>query len=227
MSGCASLAVGSAGAEYRCWGEPVPQSVLESGPTADTLEAADALQGHEVPQIEPADWTVLHDSDERVALVRELDEPEDLGAGDVRTHELLTIEWVDAVNLDPSPAWVLSRHSTCALATESGESASVTLDPANPPDPTSSELHLLVTERACNSGQDAAGRVRLVEISQDEETVGVEIAVAPREGAAGCPSNPPTPFVVELGGPLGDRAVYDTSVLPSRQLTMPPEDATT
>ncbi len=235
LSGCAGLVAGSAesagparsaasaGTEYRCWGEQVPQSALESGPTADTLEAAEALDGTEVPEIDPAEWTVLWDSAQKVVLIRELDEPEDLGAGDVRTHELLAVEWVDAVNLDPSPAWVLSRLSTCALATEAGESASVTLDPATPPDPASSELHLLVTEMACNSGQVAEGRVRVVELAQDEEAVGVEIAVDPREGGADCQSNPPTPFVVELDAPLGDRAVYDTSVLPPRELTMPPE----
>lgn len=210
VAGCASTGVASADTVYRCWGEPVPLSVLESGPTADTLDAAEALDGVEVPQIDPAEWTVLSESDTRVALLRELDKAEDLGAGDVRTHELLAIEWVDAANLDPSPAWMLGQHSTCALATESGESASVTLDPANPPDPASSRLHLLVTEMACNSGQDAEGRVRLVRLSEGEESVGVEIAVDPREGDAACPSNP-TPFVVELDAPLGDRGVYDAA----------------
>jgi hypothetical protein len=209
---------------FWCSGEPVPAGVLENGATAESLEHAEALAGHEVPVIDPAEWIVLSESDENVALIRELDEPEDLGAGDVRTHELLAIAWVDAANLDPSPAWVLDRHSSCALAVDAGTdggAATVTLDPGAPPDAAATTVHLLVTEQACNSGLDADGRVRVVRLDQGESTIGVHVVVDPREGDQSCPSNPATPFVVELDAPLDGRGLYDVSVSPPRELEMP------
>lgn len=215
-------------AEYLCWDVPVPLSVLDEGTTADTLgdHGRAALEGAEVPPIDPSEWTVLTESAEHVALIRELDEPEDLGAGDVRTHELLTVEWVDAVNLDPSPAWVLGRHGTCALrvgeasAQEIG-AAGLTLDPANPPDPAADEIHLLVTEQACASGEPATGRIVLTDVAEADDVIDLVIGVRERAGEADCPSNPPTPFVVELDAPLGDRIVRDAAVIPPRELTMP------
>jgi hypothetical protein len=218
--------------EYLCWDVPVPLSVLDDGATADTLgeDGRAALEGAEVPPIDPAEWTIVTESPELVALIRELDEPEDLGAGDVRTHELLTVAWVDAANLDPSPAWVLGRYGTCALRTDSADhvpdgealgEAGLTLDPANPPDPAAREVHLLVTEQACASGEAATGRVVLADLVEADDVVDLVIGVKELPGGANCPSNPPTPFVVELDAPLGDRAVRDAAVTPPRELTMP------
>ena len=36
-----------------------------------------------------------------------------------------------------------------------------------------------------------------------------------------CPSNPPTPFTVDLDEPLGDRLLLDASTLPPRPITLP------
>jgi hypothetical protein len=210
---------------YRCWETVVPDDVLESGVTADHLseDGRAALDGLEVPPIDPAEWTVVEDGAERVALLRELDGPEDLGAGDVRTHEMLVIEWTDAPNLDPSPTWVLTAAQTCALRADLGElgTATLTLDPEHPPVPDARELHLLVTEMACNDGEDAEGRVRLSALAVRDDAVAVTVGVEPRTGGANCPSNPPTPFVVELDEPLGDRVVLDASVHPAREVVLP------
>ncbi|WP_141387292.1 hypothetical protein [Cellulosimicrobium cellulans] len=210
---------------YRCWETVVPDDVLESGVTADHLseDGRAALDGLEVPPIDPAEWTVVEDGAERVALLRELDGPEDLGAGDVRTHEMLVIEWTDAPNLDPSPTWVLTAAQTCALRADLGElgTATLTLDPEHPPVPDARELHLLVTEMACNNGEDAEGRVRLSALAVRDDAVAVTVGVEPRTGEANCPSNPPTPFVVELDEPLGDRVVLDASVHPAREVVLP------
>lgn len=210
---------------YRCWENVVPDDVLESGVTADHLseDGRAALDGLEVPPIDPAEWTVVEDGAERVALLRELDGPEDLGAGDVRTHEMLVIEWTDAPNLDPSPTWVLTAAQTCALRADLGElgTATLTLDPEHPPVPDARELHLLVTEMACNNGEDAEGRVRLSALAVRDDAVAVTVGVEPRTGDANCPSNPPTPFVVELDEPLGDRVVLDASVHPAREVVLP------
>ncbi len=225
LGGCAT-ADGTAGeGAYRCWETVVPGGVLDSGVTADRLseEGRAALDGLEVPPIDPADWIVVEDGAERVALLRELDDPEDLGAGDVRTHEMLVIEWTDAPNLDPSPTWFLTAAQTCALRADLGglSTATLTLDPEHPPAPDAHEVHLLVTEMACNSGQDAEGRVRLSDLAVRDDAIAVTVGVEARTGEADCPSNPPTPFVVELDEPLGDRVVLDASVHPAREVVLP------
>lgn len=228
--GACATADGPAGATagegaYRCWETVVPDDVLDSGVTADHLseDGQAALDGLEVPPIDPAEWTVVADGAERVALLRELDDPEDLGAGDVRTHEMLVIEWTDAPNLDPSPTWLLTAAQTCALRADLGElaTATLTLDPDHPPVPDARELHLLVTEMACNNGEDAEGRVRQSALAVRDDAVEVTIGVEPRTGGASCPSNPPTPFVVALDEPLGDRVVLDASVRPAREVVLP------
>ncbi len=231
LGGCATQRDGAVpGADvdtaYSCMGNPVPRDVLENGPTAAELGETSraALGGLDVPELEdPAQWTVLEESDERVVLLRELDEVDDLGQGDVRTHEVLAIEWVDAPNLDPSPTWMLAQRSGCALTVDLGGlgEASVTLDPAHPLDPAAREVHLLVTEQECNSGEDAEGRVRVVALREGAAAVEIAVGVEPRDGAHTCPSNPPTPFVVGLDEPLGDREVLDVGVEPARVVALP------
>ncbi|GAA1981681.1 hypothetical protein GCM10009718_18430 [Isoptericola halotolerans] len=209
--------------ELTCDGEPVPPGVVESIDDLRTAidlrdEARAALDGAEVPPIDPAEWAIVTESPERVALLRELDEPEDLGGGDVRTHEFLTIERVDG------PRWMLTSANSCALRSGPAEptdaygQADLTLDPDHPLDPAATEIHLLVTERACNSGQDAEGRIVLDRLAATDDAIDLVIGVTLQEGNFTCPSNPPTPFVVELEAPLGDRVVRDAAVVPPREL---------
>ncbi len=122
---------------------------------------------------------------------------------------------------------VVAMVLVAGLGTGCGPSvgnASVTLDPARPPDPASSELHVLVTEQDCNSGMDAEGRVELVRLDEDDANVEIRIGVRPESGDASCPDNPPTPFTVVLERPLGDRALLDAAKEPARALEMPREN---
>lgn len=225
LAGCATADGAGVEGSYRCWETVVPDDVLESGVTADHLseDGRAALDGLDVPPIDPAEWTVVEDGAERVALLRELDDPEDLGAGDVRTHEMLVVELTDATDVDPVPTWFLTAAQTCALRADLDGlgTATLTLDPGHPPVPDAREVHLLVTEMACNSGEDAEGRVRLSSLAVRDDAVVVTVGVEPRTGEADCPSNPPTPFVVELDEPLGDRVVLDASVHPAREVVLP------
>jgi hypothetical protein len=84
---------------------------------------------------------------------------------------------------------------------------------------------VLVTEHACNSGEDARGRITVAAIDEDDDSVTVTLAVRPRGGAQECPSNPETPFVIELSAPLGDRALLDGSSVPARDATVCPDIA--
>lgn len=113
LAGCGQAAApggsaapdGVAGGEaYRCQEVSVPVTALEDPRSAAELEAMDhpalaALELEEAGMAEPADWWIVSDSDTEVLLLRELTAAEDLGAGDVRTHELLGISVVDAATV--------------------------------------------------------------------------------------------------------------------------------
>jgi hypothetical protein len=96
--------------------------------------------------------------------------------------------------------------------------ATVALDPDNPPDPDSTQVHLLVTEVACAGGEPADGRVAVAHLVEHEDRVEVVVGVEALPGAQTCQSNPPTPFTVELDEPLGARALVDVAVYPEREL---------
>lgn len=231
-AGCAGLADPDPdpGAEapsggYRCLGTPIPADALSDPRPASDLDTdgQEALRGLEVPPIDSAQWTVASSAPEQLVLIRELDTPEDLGAGDVRTHERMVVEVVDAPNVPNAPAWMMTALGTCALVVDlpGVGSATVTLDPGAPPDPDSPTVSLLVTEMACNSGEDATGRVEVASLEEGTDVVEVVLVVHPRGGDQACPSNPPTPFTLTLEQPLGDRALVDASVVPARAITLP------
>ena len=229
LGGCAqtSAAGGTSGepGEYLCSGTRVPAAVLTDGATADQLgdEATAALDGASVPEIEADQWRVLTESDTQVYLVRELPKPRD-NDGERRTHELLGIEWTDQTE-EGGEGWQLWQYGDCALRYDlSGlGDAIVALDPDNPPDPASSQVHLLVTEVGCAGGKPADGRVRLERLAELEDRVELVIGVEAPEGAQTCPSNPPTAFTVELDEPLGDRTVVDGAVYPVLELAVAAE----
>ncbi|MEJ5914313.1 hypothetical protein [Pseudokineococcus sp. 1T1Z-3] len=209
-----------------CQGVEVPREVLTGGRSGEDLgeEGQAALAGEEVPPVDDlASWTVAEESGARLTLLRELPEPEDLGAGDVRTHEVLAVARPGGAE---GEGWVLASSATCALRVPLPgglEPASLTRDPARPLDPGSDVVALLATELACASGQDAQGRVQVVDVVQGVQAVDVVLGVEPLEGGADCPSNPPTPVQVRLDAPLGDREVRDAGTEPAR--TLAPEPA--
>lgn len=222
--------VGAGGAldpsAYQCLGRQIPQTALTDPTTADRLgpDGLAALAEAEARPEEGIDlgdlttWWVASESETSIVLLRPLSVPEDLGAGDVRTHEVAAVEVVDATNVQ---GWMVTQLGTCALARPEAGTATVTLDPEHPPTPGATTLALLVTETACNSGEDATGRIRLLALRETATTVEVSVGVTARGGAHTCPSNPPTPFIVQLDGPLGSRAVLDDSVHPPRPITAP------
>jgi hypothetical protein len=90
-------------------------------------------------------------------------------------------------------------------------------------EPGATTVDLLVTETVCNSGEDARGRVRVLDIAPADETVTVVLGVVPRPGGHECPSNPETPFTLQLPEPLGDRVLLDGSSVPARDATSCPD----
>jgi hypothetical protein len=189
-------------------------SVLPAGPAAATDDAGAPAFGPD------AGWRVVHVDDDRVDLVRELDEPMVLGAGDVRTHEVRRVERITGASNVPEGAWLLTLAGPCAarVVTEASDVlGDVDITLPSEPDPGSTTLDLLVWELACASGEAAHGRVVVVRFEETEDEVRVHLAVRPPEADfRTCPSNPPTPFSLPLSEPLGGRPVVDVSVSPPR-----------
>jgi hypothetical protein len=79
------------------------------------------------------------------------------------------------------------------------------------------EVGVLVSELACVGGRDATGRILPPHVFSGAEAVTVVITVRHLPpGAYTCIEGPPTPFVLELPEPLGDRALLDGSSIPPR-----------
>jgi hypothetical protein len=92
------------------------------------------------------------------------------------------------------------------------------LDPTHvAPGPDDTELHVLVSGTACSGGEPVNERLigPQVEVTDDEVLVAFAATPLPN-GAYTCPGNPPTPVVVTLDEPVGDRTVVDAPSLPPR-----------
>jgi len=210
-----------------CGGSVYDADELADAPPASSLTGgpAGAVDDLGDPAFDPTlDWSVVHQDDGRVDLVRELEEPFDNGGGDIRTHESSSLERITGSSNVPDGTWMLMSAGPCAprLVDDTGlEVADVTL--ADTPAPEDSTLDLLIQERACASGQDADGRIE-VDLAETATQVRLRVGVRPLPGGQNCPSNPGTPFTVELAEPLGDREVVDASVVPARPVTVAASD---
>ena len=60
-----------------------------------------------------------------------------------------------------------------------------------------------------------AGRLMAPIVLAGPEGVTIAIAARTRPGGQDCPANPAAPVTVELGEPLGDRALFDGSSFPA------------
>ena len=207
-----------------CQGNEVPsQALISPKPATElTADAAPALDGRNVSDFAPIDWLIAQQSNDRVMLMNKLEVPSDQGGGDIREYEYIVISTKSMGAQSGQPAWAVVESSTCSPTLDLGHlsAAAVALDPSSPPDPESDRLVLLVTEMECNSGRDADGRVEVVELTETESTVELVLGVrASGAREASCPSNPATPFTVELERPLADRVLLNAAVAPAREIT--------
>lgn len=91
------------------------------------------------------------------------------------------------------------------------------LDPAFPtPTAASTELHILVWERACAGGSAAKGRMSTPLIEYAAETVTITVGVRGLPGVQTCQGNQATPLAVQLTEPLRDRTLLDGGRDPRR-----------
>jgi hypothetical protein len=202
---------------YECNGRFVDPETYNAGVRADQLPAEDAAgiaagvddTGDDGLLDDPSAWIIGARSATSVTLLRPLE-----AEGD---YDVVVYDKMDEVPATGEPGWMLTSSASCTLALDPAPltSAVVALDPAAATDADSTQLALLVTERECNSGRDAEGRIELVSLQETADAVIVRIAVSPHteDAAHTCQSNPPTPFTVELAEPLGDREVLDGSLV--------------
>jgi hypothetical protein len=101
--------------------------------------------------------------------------------------------------------------------------ATFRIAPGTTLEPDVTEIEILVTEMACNSGQDARGRILPPHLVLGEGSVLVIVTIRARGGGQDCQSNPETPFLLELPEPLGHRLLLDGSEVPPRDATTCPE----
>lgn len=208
---------------YECGSLTFSEDQLDGAPPAGQLQpevrAAFNGQGHEIPEIDlDAGWRIVEQSGDTVGLIRPLDQPQENGPGDLRTHEHVRAHVSHGSTNVPDGAWVLDSAGTCTPRLDLGRLGQADLTLAGAPDPAATEIELEIYERACASGESADGRVDVVEREVTRNAVRLVIGVRPRGGDQNCPGNPPTPVTVELDEPLGDRIVVDASVLPPQQV---------
>ena len=187
-------------------GPTFPVSALSSveplvGSGREHIEAAIAGflgsdEGSLWPQAD--EWQVLHATDQEVVLVFIDASSPTVG---FQTVLLVDGEW----------RWSGSQlGETCPLeARLPGGLNRVNwrVDPEFGLDPADTTIHLLATERECASGQAMGDRLRPPHVVITNGEVRITLAADPLPGD--CPSNPEQPVVIELGTPLGDRAVVD------------------
>ncbi len=96
------------------------------------------------------------------------------------------------------------------------------LDPAFPaPAAGDRQIHVLINERACASGQSPEGRVLPPMVTSSPTAMTIAILVTNRPGGQDCPGNPDLPMTVDLPEPLGGRPLLDGAVFPPRDVTQP------
>ena len=91
------------------------------------------------------------------------------------------------------------------------EPATWQVDPSFVPQADSTQIPILVFERACSSGTPTTGRMQ-VDLGDTPTAVTIGIEVTPLDGDQDCVLVP-TPYVVELGEALGDRQLVDANAV--------------
>lgn len=135
-----------------------------------------------------------------------------------RTDDLGPPGWVYLDVQVQAGGWQPESIGQCdphtVLSNEFGP-ASWALDPAfAAPTEASTELHVLVWERACSGGSPTTGRMSAPVIQSTGTTVVITIGVRPLAGFQTCPGPPGTPATMRLPEPLGDRTLLDGGHVP-------------
>jgi hypothetical protein len=139
-----------------------------------------------------------------------------------QTNDLGPPGWVYATLSRGQVGWRGVGMGQCdpkvVLSPEFGP-ASWALDPEFPtPEAATTELRILVWERACSSGAPATGRISAPAVVYGSATVTITLGVRPIQVPAGhaitCPGPPGTPAILRTSEPLGSRQLLDGGSVP-------------
>lgn len=218
LAGCSAVGLGDAAPAYSCGSISVPLDVLEGGRPATELDATHRAALRQVTADltmeigDLSEWRIVTANGRRIVI---LGPPQDDHIGDGSpVNSVVAADRGD-------DGWQLDLAGACELGLDLDGlgNADVRLDSgAPPPTEDATELHLLVTERACASGKSAEGRIRVVSQRYTADELQIAIGVEPRPGDQECPGNPETPFTVHLEEPLGDRVIADATTYPPTKL---------
>ena len=180
-----------------------------SGPAFDALRAAFIEFAQGFPRASGWSWRLAGQDDSGAIFL-------------ARTEALGPPGWVSVEVATDAGGWRPTSMGQCApfviLSPEFGP-ASWALDPASdPPTAATTELHILVWERACSGGAPATGRISAPVVVYAATTVTITVGVRPRVVPAGaaltCEMPPGTPAVLQLSEPLGQRTLLDGGEAP-------------
>ncbi|MEX2011317.1 MAG: hypothetical protein WEF51_03655 [Chloroflexota bacterium] len=133
--------------------------------------------------------------------------------------------WLVVGFLQRDGRWMLDLKGECQPEVELPAGvgrAEWRLDPAFPPPAIGDrQIHVLINELACASGQSPEGRVLPPMIAPSQTAMTIVILVTGRPGGQDCPGNPDFAMVADLPEPLGERPLLDGAVFPPRDVTRP------
>ncbi|HET7645939.1 MAG TPA: hypothetical protein VFM03_05580 [Candidatus Limnocylindria bacterium] len=164
------------------------------------------MRSHDVPST--AGWRIAALTSDAALFLLERSRPDG------------TSSWWRAEFALDADGWSLADAGTCELRPNFGHgyaAATWTLARGRGPAPTTTRLHVLVTERECASGQSAEGRVADPAIAVDAGSVTIYFAVKVLPEGRTCPGNPPLRLDVELPEALGNRILLDGGAFPPEQ----------
>lgn len=177
------------------------QALAELTTSAETSLEAGFLE------VDDRTWSIAHRSDTELILFgRDADPAAVITDGAVYAR-------FDRSNADEP--FRPSGWGGCWIQVESATygNASIAFDTTRPPDPSSSELPLVINERNCASGQAPKDREIVPVVTESDSQIVIIMLVEPAS-EADCPSNPWHPITVTLDSPLGDRTVLDGHTSP-------------
>jgi hypothetical protein len=187
----------------------IPAAVFQASATAELApdDAANALRQYvHSPTAVEAGWPaagwrlVSHTSDAATFLARG------------------PTTWWIATFAPAGGGWEFNEGGACDLGVALPEGvgfASWRVDPATPPAPGDTALHLLGTELACANGKPPqAARILDPIVLPGDQAITIALLVRQVPGGADCPGNPEFPITIDLAEPLGSRALFDGSTVP-------------
>ena len=193
---------------------PLPSTPLNEDAEAAIASVYEVAEG-EAQFFEEYEWYIAESDGDRLVLFGDAIGEQPEGAP----------PYADASFVKEGDNWKPQGWGQCRIdvSAEGFGNAHWVLDPDKPaPTASSTELSILINERACANGEAPEGRQIVTQVLEADDRLMITVLVEPVSGNATCPSNPWHPMTVELEKPLGDRALYDGSTVPALERTWPP-----